>query len=184
VLADRIPKLEPERRTPLRGSHNLVLICTYEKDEPFAAVVEAARRLDPSICFYITGRVSKAPPELVARAPDNVVFTDFLDEVDYVSLLGSCDVVMDLTLMEDCLVCGAYEALSLGKPMILSNTAALRDYFSQGVIYTANDPEALVRAVREALERREQLARDAQALRQRLQSSWELQCQRLRYYLA
>jgi glycosyltransferase involved in cell wall biosynthesis len=37
------------------------------------------------------------------------------------------------------MVCGAYEAVSLGKPLILSDTDVLREYFDQGCVFTYNE---------------------------------------------
>jgi GTP:adenosylcobinamide-phosphate guanylyltransferase len=73
-------------------------------------------------------------------------------------------------------VCGAYEAIAAGKPLITSTTAALRSYFAEVAVFTAHDPPAIARAVEEAYAGRERLtlqvsawsARNEQYLGERL----------------
>jgi glycosyltransferase involved in cell wall biosynthesis len=79
--------------------------------------------------------------------PPNVRFTGFLDELDYWSLLRSADAIVDLTLMDDCLVCGSYEALALGKPMLLSNNSASVELFGDCAVFTNNTAADIRRAL-------------------------------------
>ena len=48
----------------------------------------------------------------------------------------------------DCLVCGAYEALALGKPMLLSDNLASRELFGDAALYTDNTAAAIRAALR------------------------------------
>ncbi len=173
VLEDKIPRLDRSRRFALQGEHNLAFICTFQKDEPFEEVIRAASLLGPEICIYVTGKYRKAHQNIVARAPSNLVFTGFLDENRYVGLLGSCDVIIDLTRMQDCLVCGAYEALALEKPLILSNTRALRKYFSKGAVYTENRAEDIAQAIHLAVAQKDKLEKEIAALRREIEPRWE-----------
>jgi hypothetical protein len=70
-------------------------------------------------------------------------------------------------------VCGAYEGLAAGKALVLSDSAATRAYFSQGVVYTPNDTAGIVASLKRALAERDRLAADAVVLRERLQREWE-----------
>jgi glycosyltransferase involved in cell wall biosynthesis len=173
VLEDKIPQFSEAKHITLRGQHNLVFICTFEKDEPYQEVIHAASLLDPSIYIYVTGRYEKAHPDIISQAPSNLIFTGFLAEDQYVSLLQSCDAIIDLTLMQDCLVCGGYEAVALGKPLILSNTPALKKYFCQGAVYTANNAEEIARAIQGLLENKERLQDEMRILKAQLTSAWE-----------
>jgi hypothetical protein len=168
VLQDRIP--QPSTGcTVLRGPLNIVFVCTYSADEPVTEVLEAARLVAPDVTIYVTGKRRKKSPGCV---PDNVVLTDYLAEEDYWSLLNSCDAVMVLTTREHTLLCGAYEAITLLKPLILSDTKALRAYFSKGVVYTQNNRHGLAEAIRQASRERENLAKDIAKLRQELEAAW------------
>lgn len=179
VLPDRLPRFDTPRMTQLEGDVNIVFICTFEKDEPYRQVIEAAALIDEGARIYVTGRYQKAPAELVRSADPKITFTGFLSESDYAALLNSCDAVMDLTLMEDCLVCGAYEAVSLEKPMILSDTKALKGYFSAGAVYTGNTPKDIAQAVRRFSRDKDQLCADVRSLKTSLGLHWQEQANHL-----
>jgi glycosyltransferase involved in cell wall biosynthesis len=180
VLPDKLPDLAPTRTTPAAPeAARVVFVCTFSRDEPYLEVIEAARELDPSVTVYVTGRLrGTAPP-----APGNVQFTNFLPEAEYVQLLASADLVVDLTAIEDCLVCGAYEAVALGRPLVTSDTAALRQYFRLGTIYTRHDRRSLAAAIAEALAHKERLASEMQMLKPELAREWTGQKDALRHWL-
>jgi glycosyltransferase involved in cell wall biosynthesis len=165
VLPDPVPDLSatPQRRD-LKGRHQVLLVCTYADDEPYASVIEAARMLEPDVVIYVTGDYRRAR-HLPAAVPSNVVLTGFLDEDDYVALLRAVQVVVDLTDREDCLVCGAYEGIAAGRPLVLSGSAATRAYFSRGVCYTDNTPADLARQIRFAIDHRDRLEADVAVLK-------------------
>ena len=177
VLPDRIPDLPPLPRaaTRLRSSgRNAVFICTFASDEPFLEVIEAARSLDPSITVYVTGNPRHRAAQLNALAPPNVKLTGFIREDDYVALLRTADVIIDLTTREDCLVCGAYEAVAAEQPMILSGTSAIRSYFNRGVRYTDNTATDLAAAIGDAIANGDSMRREARALKADLQVDWSI----------
>ncbi|MDP2644066.1 MAG: glycosyltransferase [Desulfobacterales bacterium] len=173
VLEDKIPAFSAVERTTLAGRHNIVFICTFEKDEPYQAVIEAGRMMDPGINIYITGQYQKAPGRIIKTAPPNVVFSGFLSEQNYANLLYSCDAVVDLTLMQNCLVCGAYEAVALEKPLILSNTPALRSYFGPGAVFTENKAASIADAINHVLANKETLENQVKILKEKLQADWQ-----------
>lgn len=179
VLEDRIPEFGKPLHTQLAGKHNAVLICTFERDEPYREVIKAAGLIDPGICIYVTGRPQKAPKKVIAQAPRNVVFTGFLAEQDYLNLLYSVDLIIDLTLMENCLVCGAYEAVALGKPMVLTDSDALRTYFHKGAIFTENHPHSIARAVYQVIENKETMKREVSDLKKELTLTWSFKLNQL-----
>ena len=147
TLPDRIPMPPAVPARTLSGTFNVVLIATFAPDEPIAEVLEAVRGVEVEL--YVTGDHRKLDGAVAARAPGNVRFTGFLDELDYWSLLRAADAIVDLTLMDDCLVCGSYEALALGKPMLLSNNSATVELFGDSAVFTNNT----VADIRGALER-------------------------------
>ena len=174
VLEDRIPRFNHPTKTNLNGEAVVTFVCTFEKDEPFMEVIHSAQLLSPSVSLYITGSLERIPHAVIESAPSNVKFTGYLSDNDYENLLYSSDVIMDLTLMEDCLVCGAYEAVALGKPMILSNTNAIKDYFNKGAVYTDNNPHAIAAAIQQAIDYQERLQDEAAELGVELTSQWDV----------
>jgi glycosyltransferase involved in cell wall biosynthesis len=141
-------------------------------------VLEAARRLSGDYRIYITGKLKKNRLNGLA-VPDNVILTDFLSEPDYIKLLSSSDAIVVLTNTDNCMVCGAYEAVALGKPLILSNKKVLRDYFFQGVIFTENNPQHLAEAIMRAIAEKTSLEADIKDLKAVLEQSWAEQSEAL-----
>jgi glycosyltransferase involved in cell wall biosynthesis len=178
VLPDPIPNLPSRKMQSVATRQSTVLfICTFAADEPYRELIHAASRLAPEIVVYITGNPGWQGAALKASAPPNVVFTGFLPEADYIELLHSVDVVVDLTTRADCLVCGAYEGVAAGKPLILSDSDMTRAHFSQGVRYTDNSADDLVMAIGETLRESSKLSSEIRLLGERLRQHWKSQLQ-------
>lgn len=171
VLPDRLPDLGPGRE-PAPGERTIVFICAFGADEPVADVIEAARLLGDGYRIHVTGNSRKLAPALRDQAPPNLEFTGFLPEPEYVALLARCDVALALTRNRDTLLCGAYEAVSLGRPLVLSAQPALTRYFYQGHVATDNSPASLARAIAEACRERERLVREVAQMREVLDQDW------------
>jgi len=153
VMPDMLPEAPPTRANPLSGRFNLAYICTYSKDEPYKEVVKAAANLPKDVHIHITGRYNGKIDE--NNVPENVKLLGFISDEQYWDLLSSVDVIIDLTLRENCLVCGAYEAVSKGKPLILSDTKALRNYFSKGCVYVQPDSDSIYNGIICALDQKD-----------------------------
>jgi len=65
-------------------------------------------------------------------------------------MLCRARVIVDLTTREDCLVCGAYEALAVGRPLVVSDARALRELLKDGAMYADNEPASIARTINEA----------------------------------
>lgn len=144
VLPDPVPPLDGT--VSRQAGDHIVVISTWADDEPIAAVLQAAQSLREPLHFVITGRPRGALAD-TARRTRGVKLSGFVSDSEYVELLRSARVIVDLTLREDCLVCGAYEALAVGRPLIVSDSRALRELLKDGAAYTANEPEAIGAAV-------------------------------------
>ncbi len=172
VLPDALPDWDVAT-APSMAKKSITFICTFADDEPVAEVVEAAHGLPAGYHLSITGKVANCPPEILKAKAPNTTFTDFLSEEDFHNLLATSDVIVDLTTFDDCLVCGAYESVSLGVPLILSDSPVNREYFDSGVVYTRNEVNALCEAMVKAVECNDELRTDILELRGRLQESWQ-----------
>jgi glycosyltransferase involved in cell wall biosynthesis len=177
VLPDALPDLASHLKVPSQARPQvgfvLTFVCTFAADEPYGAVFQASRMLPDDICIQVTGNPRGADPDVRATAGPNVHLTGFLPDDEYVALLAASDAVIDLTSHPDCLVCGAYEATALGRPMILSDTPALRAYFRRGAIYTDHTPEGLAAAILRARAEAPRLLAEVGALRTELATEWE-----------
>lgn len=163
VVPDPLPRWE----TDVAVDPDLVtVICGWGRDEPIAAILGAAdtlRQLDVAI----TGRPDDRIESL--DIPANVRLTGRLPEREYIDLLAASAVVVDLTTREDCIVCGATEALAVTRPMVLSDTAVLRSRFGPAARFTSNDAASIAAAIEAALATD---VSDVDALRSRLEAEW------------
>ncbi|MBN2569699.1 MAG: hypothetical protein JXB42_09755 [Deltaproteobacteria bacterium] len=171
ILPDRLPEVPPLELAVTRGGSVVTYICTFSEDEPYEEVIKAAGLLDENIIVYITGN-HRGKIDM-GSLPSNVELTGFIDETAYWSLLAASDAVMVLTLREGCLVCGAYETVALGRPLILSDTKALRSYFNRGCIYVKPDSRSIARGIREALQRKEDLRSGVRELSGIINREWK-----------
>lgn len=145
VLQDAIPEFPAFESTAPAVHRRIVFVCTYSADEPVEEVLQAAAALPANTRIYITGRTPARMRR--KRIPSNVVLTGFLPEDEYLALLRAAHAVLVLTTREHTLLCGAYEALAFHKPLILSDTRALRGYFADAAVYVRNDPASIARAI-------------------------------------
>jgi glycosyltransferase involved in cell wall biosynthesis len=182
VLPDKIPDLQSDlsgmgSRLPMRedNSFRVAVICSFAPDEPVREILAAAK-LRRNVTFYITGNFSAAmSSEEIAQITDelaNVIFTGYLDKTDYVSLLSDVNAVIVLTKRQDTMLSGAYEALSLAKPLITSSHPALLQYFSSGTIHANNTPEDIARALDKVIEQENRLSKESFELRNKRQIEW------------
>lgn len=173
VLPDRLPT--PPAGAPTADARHdaapdVLVISTFAPDEPIEAVMTAAAAL-PGLQFAMTGK----PGRFASRgrpAPANMRLTGFVPEAEYWRLLGAARLVCDLTLMPDCLVCGAYEGLAMARPMILSDNPPTRALFAGAAVFTSPEPEHIAAAIREALARHAELEQGAARTRDQFRARW------------
>lgn len=170
ILPDRIPDFE-YAFTPmtLRGKNNVLFICTFSEDEPWEEVIQAGKLLDQDTFVYISGKNQLSQDGI----PPNVVLTGFIPDEDYQNLIRSADIIMVLTEEDDCMVCGAYEAVSAEKPLILSDKKVLREYFSNGTVFTRNNREDISKAITLAIKNRPALKANIQNLKKIRSTEWK-----------
>ncbi len=175
VLQDKLPLLELGERITLGGGKNIVYICSYSDDEPVEQVVAAAKNIDPDWMVYITGKIRhhRIDPDSVAL-PANVCLTGFVSEKEYQDLLVSADLLLVLTKQDHTLTCGAYEAVSLAKPLVISNTITLMNYFSSGAIYTDINlnSQSIADSIKEGIYKTDQLMEEIIALKISIDKKW------------
>ena len=177
TLPDRVPEPPLSSVRKLRGEFNAVLISTFAPDEPVETVLEAVR--GANIQLYVTGDHQESQTTAVQRVPPNVCLTGFLPEAEYWALLQSADAIIDLTLMDNCLVCGAYEALAVGKPMLLSRNRASVELFGDSALYTDNEPTDIRRMLESLRSERARLQSAGAIKRDELMTSWAAHAHRL-----
>jgi glycosyltransferase involved in cell wall biosynthesis len=128
--------------TPSKFS--VLLICSFGEDEPLTELLALDSQLD-EFSILVSGNWKVKFSSLPATK--NIRFLGYLPDSEYDSLLCSIDATMVLTTQEACLCCGAYEAYSAGKPLVLSGTKALRGFFGEAPIYTDNSSPSILKSL-------------------------------------
>jgi glycosyltransferase involved in cell wall biosynthesis len=109
-----------------------------------------------------------------ASVPRNVRLMGFLSEENYWGLLQACHFVMDLTILKDCLVCGAYEGIAVGKPLILSDTEATKNLFTKGCVYVAPTVESIRAGILKSIADYDDNLKEVATLKSDLENRWSL----------
>lgn len=167
---------------PVSGARQVVVISTCDSDEAIEEILAAARHL-PDVSFSITGDARRLPAAVRARCPQNVRFTGWLSEADYSALVCRANVVVALTTRDHTLLCGAWEALYAGQPLITSDWPVLRSAFPQGTVFTRATSQEIAAAVHLALTQEDHLRAAMQALAADKRQEWALALAELRALL-
>lgn len=171
-----IPTSFPSGPSPdLPAGFNVLVVNTFNFDEPLAEVVDAARR-SPDVTFHVSGRIGA---NRLPDAPPNVRFTDFLPDDDYYALMARADAVVCLTTRDHTMQRGACEALSMGRPIITSDSRLLRDYFHQGTIHVDNSVDAIADAVERMRSDHGRYRTEIDQLRRSQREQWRVARERL-----
>ncbi|MFW6101738.1 MAG: hypothetical protein ACOC90_10160, partial [Bacteroidota bacterium] len=128
VLPDKLPDLKKSRTIQLEG-FSIFMISSFGGDEPVAEAIVAAGMLEEEgVRLYISGNPNKLDPATRKNSPGNVIFTGFLSEQDFMDHVYTADAVMTLTTADYCMLCGCYEAVAAGRPLITSDKQVLLQY--------------------------------------------------------
>ena len=163
---------------PLSDQFNLVLINSFSDDEPLAEVLEAVAG-QPDLHLYVTGNVRKAPGGMLENKPDNVTFTGFLPDADYLKLLRGADAVMALTYEDYTLQLGGMEAVAAGKPLITSDLSFLREYFFKGTVHVPNHVDGVRTGIHQMQQNRARLQNEIADLQRLHKKEWLTKSQQL-----
>lgn len=176
VLPDPLPDVSVNPESKILFSEvslkSVMSICSWASDEPYLEIIRAAKLL-PDITFYITGNSKGKELTYGGELPSNLVLTGFINDDDYHKLLASCGIIVDLTTRDDCLVCGAYEAISACKPVILSDTLALKAYFGAEAVFVKNDATSIAAAVEDIIVRYEEYSNRALVNKIAVEQRWQ-----------
>jgi len=169
-----IPDVPVEFDTPKISnlSHpHITVVNTFAADEPVEAILGAAALL-PQVNFSVTGNLKHASKQLLAQKPVNLNFTGFLSNEDYVGLLAGSDAVLVLTTTDFTMQRGAYEAMSLGVPVITSDWELLRSTFYKGTVYVDNSVQGIASGINLLLQNAEKYKGEIKELKVERRKLW------------
>jgi len=178
VLEDALPGFDQEQIKSKSKSPNCVLISRFAPDEPIQEFFDAVSGI-MNCHFFITGNQKKAKFDLSPYADKNITFSGFVSDQDYLCLLRSADFITILTKRDMTLLSGGYEALALEKPVILSETQTLMDYFEDSAIYTPNTVDGIQEAVKMMLDELEKRGKRVQCLKEKKIIEWNKKAREL-----
>ena len=125
---------------------SIAVVASFDYDEPIHLIWKAAKQLT-DVQFFVTGNYNKAKKKLPKTLPTNIKLLGFISRHKYIGLLKSVKAVMALTIRDNTMQRGGYEALSLEKPIITSDWEILRESFGEGAVYVLNRSESIVTEV-------------------------------------
>ncbi len=163
---------------PLRERPRVLFAGTFQRDEPVAEVMEAARAL-PELDVHMTGDLRRCPPELRAGAPPNVKLLGFLPGREFARAIEGADIVLSLSTERVSVMRTAYEAVYAARPLVVPDRPLLRQIFPFAV-YVDVTPEAIAAGLRGAVARHAELLRAATSARELQQERWREQLTELR----
>jgi glycosyltransferase involved in cell wall biosynthesis len=172
LLPDDLPDSAEAAAASTPAGPMVLVAGGLDSEEPVAATLAAAR-LMPEVEFRLTGDPRRLGDGIVAGAPENAHFTGWLDYPKFLGQVQVADVVAALTHDAGIMNRAAYEAVGLGKPIVLSNSPGRRERFGAVAVFTANTPAAIASAVRQALEEKAELGERSRGLRAELAADHE-----------
>jgi glycosyltransferase involved in cell wall biosynthesis len=150
----------PRPRTRSQDDFQIIFVGKFTPLHGLPIMMQAAQRLKdlPDVVFHFVG-AGQLSHEIRAIADElalnNVRFLDWVEYEQVPDCLAQADVCLGIfgaTAKAGRVIPGKlYEALSVGKPVITSDSIAVRELLTDGenaVLCTRNDPEALSEAIR------------------------------------
>ncbi len=133
-----------------RLSNQILVICSFDPDEPVDVLLESIARLH-HYNFIVTADILKLPYDLQVKLKNlpNIRLTGFLPIAEYHALLCSSMAALVLTSQDLIQPSGACEALSSNTQLIISNTPLINELFGEWAILVENTAPAIVNAVQE-----------------------------------
>jgi glycosyltransferase involved in cell wall biosynthesis len=123
----------------------LVAVASGSEDEPLSVLLKVAETIGVNTTLVITGNKDSLMRTLSGRRlPDNVKLPGFVPRAEYLALLRQAHAVMCLTTRPATMQLGAWEAASLGRPIVVSDHAVLRDYFGANAVYVNHSADAII----------------------------------------
>lgn len=163
-----------------KDTFNIAVISSFAYDEPLQIVFDTASQL-PDIQFYITGDKTKLDKKLLDQKLHNIIMTGLLEYNLYLDLLQKVDAIIDLTTDDKTMLSGAYEAVALEQPLIISDWMPLRRYFNKGTIYVKNSPQDIKEAIMIARAKKEELSSQMHQLKVEKIKDWNEKISKFHY---
>ena len=161
-----------EPRFPLPAGFIVVAVCSFNYDEPIAAMFEAARQLS-DVQFFFSGNPNRLDPQIAELQPKNVHLTGFLSDQQYGSLICGADIVLTLTTQDHTMLRGAWEAIYQATPVIVSDWPILQKSFDKGALHVDNSSDSIIQAIKFAQQNIVNLRQQAEEAKEDRLQHWQ-----------
>jgi glycosyltransferase involved in cell wall biosynthesis len=162
LVPDDVPSLQDAAVRRREPGVTIVVAGSLDGNEPVAATLAAAARL-PDYRFRFTGDPRRLSRALIRQAPLNVVWTGYLPYEQFLGELLAADAVAVFSTEPGIMNRAAFEAVGLGRPLVLTDFEGLRSRFGRAALFAPNQPDAMARALDSAVRRGPELeARSAE----------------------
>jgi len=146
ICEDPLPDIIDYYTDETNDEKMVYYICSFDFDEPYDVAFNAAKSLiEHDYKIYVTGNYRRV--NINPMKYPHITFLGYIQLDQYYNNLFKCNVVLDLTENENCLVCGAYEAMAAEKPLVTSDSTCLRSYFTKGTVFTKHDEDSIANAI-------------------------------------
>ncbi len=169
-------------RLSLSSKHYVILPWNFNSDEPLAEVFEAINSM-PDIQFVMTWYFEKLTKSLMNNLPPNLKLTGFLEIEDFNYLFSNAGIALVLTNRDGTQLSGMHEAMAFEIPAVISNLNTTRFLYKDTPIYVKNDPESIVKGIRQAFENRIELQEKIKILRHETEDEFSQQILKLKTML-
>jgi glycosyltransferase involved in cell wall biosynthesis len=123
------PLINDVEELKIRKNKTFVFVPIMKKpDEPIRELIKASEELKSDFLFISTG-----------KKIENIKYLGYLSYENYLKVLKTCDIVLALTKREFTLLSIIFEAISLGKPIIASETLTIKNFLKDNALYTNHE---------------------------------------------
>ena len=168
VLRDPIPKFPDVKYNKNVKLKKPAVFCplSWHSDEPVKEILETANKLS-DFNFYLSGT-----PHGKFNFPKNVICTGLLAPELYLAYLKTSDVILSLTSREGTVTCAGHEAIAVKRPLVTSDTKALRDRFAGYALFSSSVPEKLALHIVEAYKTKEKIVKNFSIIEKKFEEEW------------
>jgi glycosyltransferase involved in cell wall biosynthesis len=182
LLPDDIPDASLASHAPQFNRPCIVVAGSLDGNEPVAATLEAAA-LIPGVTLRFTGDPQRVPTALRRNAPENVVFTGWLDYPRFLAELLAADAVAVFSTDPHIMNRAAFETIGLERPLVLTDYPGLRARFGEAALFSPNDPQLMAITLWRALLQKDELAAKSGELQAQLRAQHQEAVARLKAML-
>lgn len=161
VVVDPPPSVSPETKKEISKDYFLTIFpASFAEDEPIEEIILAVKKLyaeNYRIKLIVTGRYERRPELAKYSDGKTIIFTGYLPQKEYYDLLQKADIVAALTTVKYSMMAAALEAITLDKPLLISNQPVFKSLLGDYPLFVENTSEEIYRKLSFVIENKQML---------------------------